>query len=343
MYKYFILFVLSIAIIAGCSTEAKESQTEKATLVKLTPVQHKTATMPIYASGKVAAKNEAVLSFKTGGIIEKFYADEGDLVSQGRNLATLDMDEVNAYLQQAESGYNKAKRDFDRVINLYADSVASLEQKQNVETALKVAEANLEIARFNARHSSINAPFTGRILKRFSNMGELVSAGMPVLSISSANRNWIVRVEVSDRDITRIQMNDKANVIFDAYPQDTFSAYVSEKGAGASPVSGLFEVELTLDNSDRQLYSGFIANVEIQPGDKKDLAFLPVKALNSASAKTGFVFIPNEENNGAVKKQISVAYVMDDSIAVEQGLEKIDYVISEGMEYLVDGSAILIQ
>ena len=125
--------LLAAAFLLSCTSEASESQIRKAAVVRLAKVEHKEIALPIRNSGKLAAKKEVRLSFKTGGIIHSFYADEGDLVKKGQKLAMLDMDEVNAYLKQAESAYVKAKRDQQRVLNLYADSAASLEQKQNVE------------------------------------------------------------------------------------------------------------------------------------------------------------------------------------------------------------------
>jgi len=51
------------------------------------------------------------------------------------------------------------------VSNLYQDSVATLEQKQDAETGLTVARSNLEIAEYNLKHSSILAHPTGKFLK----------------------------------------------------------------------------------------------------------------------------------------------------------------------------------
>ncbi|MCB0284057.1 MAG: efflux RND transporter periplasmic adaptor subunit [Calditrichaeota bacterium] len=335
--------LLAAAFLLSCTSEASESQIRKAAVVRLAKVEHKEIALPIRNSGKLAAKKEVRLSFKTGGIIHSFYADEGDLVKKGQKLAMLDMDEVNAYLKQAESAYVKAKRDQQRVLNLYADSAASLEQKQNVETALNVAEANLNIARFNARYSEITAPFNGRILKRYMNSGEITNAGAPVLAIAADQNNWVVRVEVSDRDILRIQLNDSAQVTVDAYPGKTFTAFVSEKAAGASPISGMFEIELTFDDINMDLLSGFIASAVIYPKDKQKLALIPVKAINTASAKTGFVFTIDKNSGKAVRKEINITHIFDDSIAVAGSLNGENFVIGEGMEYLADGQEVFVQ
>ncbi len=57
--------------------------------------------MPIEVAGLVASIEEARLSFKTGGIIEKIYVKEGQNVTKGQLLATLNLTEINANVQQA--------------------------------------------------------------------------------------------------------------------------------------------------------------------------------------------------------------------------------------------------
>ena len=76
----------------------------------------------------------------------------------------------------------KQLRDYTRANNLFADSVATLEQKQNAMTALNIAKSNLDIALFNRSHSKIVAPENGLILKQFVRSNELASPGLPCFS-----------------------------------------------------------------------------------------------------------------------------------------------------------------
>ncbi|MFX4370069.1 hypothetical protein ABTA37_20270, partial [Acinetobacter baumannii] len=72
-------------------------------------------------------------------------------------IATLNLTEINAQVQQAEIAYEKALRDYKRVTNLYKDSVANLEQMQNAKTALDVAQQQVTAANFNKNYSEIKA------------------------------------------------------------------------------------------------------------------------------------------------------------------------------------------
>ena len=175
------------------------------------------------------------LSFKTGGIVASVNVKEGDRVKKGDLLAALDLSEIKANVVQAQNGYEKALRDIERVENLYRDSVATLEQKQNATTALNVAKSTLEIARFNLAHSSITAPGDGIILKQLSRRNEMVAAGYPVFFFGSSGKQWKIKANLSDRDIVRVNPGDSAVVNFDAHPEVEFCAVVDQVGGIANP------------------------------------------------------------------------------------------------------------
>ncbi|MGY0039503.1 biotin/lipoyl-binding protein [Pedobacter sp. NJ-S-72] len=77
----------------------------------------------IAVSGQFTTDDEVLLSFKTGGIINSLLVKEGDAVKKGQLLATLNLTEINAQVQQTQLSYEKAKRDYQRTKNLYSDSV----------------------------------------------------------------------------------------------------------------------------------------------------------------------------------------------------------------------------
>jgi RND family efflux transporter MFP subunit len=150
----------------------------------------------INASGLVSTENEARLSFKIGGIIEKIYVKEGDRIKKGQLLATLKSTEIASQVQQVQLTVEKAQRDYQRANNLYKDSVVTLEQLQNAKTGLDIARQNLQQVAFNQEYSKIYAPADGFVVKKIGNEGELASSGSPVLFANalSASSKWILKI-----------------------------------------------------------------------------------------------------------------------------------------------------
>ncbi len=130
--KFKLLFQLSTFAFLGIgmsncgSNLAKENDANTNSIaVRLAQVETQVINRPILASGLVASASEARLAFKTGGVIDRILVKEGQTVVRGQLLATLNLTEISAQVNQAKEGVAKAERDLNRVKNLYADSVVS--------------------------------------------------------------------------------------------------------------------------------------------------------------------------------------------------------------------------
>jgi RND family efflux transporter MFP subunit len=297
----------------------------------------------ILATGMLASDTEARLAFKTGGIIRKMYADEGDRVQKGQLLAQLQLTEIQAQVTQAEYGVEKARRDLERVQNLYRDSAATLEQVQNLNTVLDLAKQNLEIARFNLQYSEIRAPQAGVIIKKMASEGELAAPGMPVLVMNgSGPSNWIARVSVSDKDWALISTGDAAQIRLDAYPDEVFSGRVQLVAPTADPMNGLYPIEIKINARDKRFAPGLFAKAILSPGKAATGSGgvrIPVEAIVEGDGKRAFVFVP--DGNGGVRKiPVLIGELTNTHAVVVQGMEGVEAVITAGSPYLSERSRV---
>jgi len=167
---------------------------------------------------------EQKLSFKTGGIIRKIFVSEGQSVYRGNILASLDLSEIQSQVNQAREALEKAERDYDRLVNLYNDSVATLEQLQNTKTMLQISRSNYDIAAFNLR------PFKHCCSFRWKDPEKKLWRKMKwpdpdILSFCLVQRrvNWIVRINVTDRDRVRLHTGDYSGNKTGCFPGRKFS------------------------------------------------------------------------------------------------------------------------
>ncbi|MBL1213755.1 MAG: efflux RND transporter periplasmic adaptor subunit [Ignavibacteriae bacterium] len=332
-----VMTVISLTVIA-CNSEVKESK-EEFVSVKTAQVKYENISIPINTSGKIMASSETRLSFLTGGIIKNITVREGQKVKKGVLLASLDLSEIEAQVSNAKNGYIKAKRDFERVKNLYSDNVATLEQYQNSETGYEVAEANLKIAEFNYQHSKITAPADGKIFKKIAEEGELVSPGLPVFLFGTTSSSWRILVGLIDKDILKIKIGDSAVVELDAYPNQKLNAFVSEIGQSANPMNGTYEVELNLKSGVNNFVSGFVARVQIYPSRKQGIYLIPSSALVEADGDKGFVYRANKSKDTVEKIPITIIKILDDKLAVQSDF-RLTEVINDGAVYLKADSKI---
>lgn len=296
----------------------------------------------INSSGQLTTEDETVLAFKTGGVIRSVLVKEGDQVRKGQLLATLDLTEINSSVAQAKLGAEKAQRDYDRARNLYRDSVATLEQLQNAETALALAGKQLEAASFNQTFSEIHAPASGFVLKKFVNAGQVVSTGDPILQTNAAvDGNWILKVSVSDRQWTIIKLNDDATVTLDAFSKKPFKARVTRKSEVSDPATGSYAIELTLTDPKEKLATGMFGSVVMESGDTVTSWNVPFEAVLDANDDNGFVFVTSD-NKVAERVPVIIESFDGKSVHIRGGLENYKTLIISGSAYLTDKSPIQI-
>ncbi len=335
----FLFLTPFLCFIIACKKKEAPTETlanQDIIAVRMVTVGKNMAAEPVLASGLVASATEARLSFKTGGVIEKIYVKEGDAVRKGQLLARLNLTEINAQVNQVKESVAKVERDLARVQNLYKDSVATLEQLQNVTTAYNVAKQNLAIAQFNQNFSEIHATSNGRIIKKIMNDGELVGPGMPVFYMTANGaQDWVVRIGVSDKDWARLKLGDQAKITLDAFKNETFAARISNLAQSIDPTSGLYQIELKLNHNAKQMATGLFASVILQPSSTRSYLTIPIDALIEGNGNQAFVYV--NENGIARKKQIQTARIVEDKVLVVSGLNEGEQIITDGSAYLTDG------
>src|SRR5690606_25233138 len=134
--------------------------------------------------------------------------------------------------------------------------------KTNIESAqaqMKNLEAQLELLQIQLAKSYIKSPTSGIVDKTFTDLGEIIGQGNPVLDIMEMDR---VKVNggVPERDLPSIKPGSKVSVKLDAYPEKTFMGEVIYIGSSADPANKTFPVKIALNNSDHLLKPGMIAN-----------------------------------------------------------------------------------
>jgi len=334
--------VFTAMLFTQCNEKSNAAPvTEDVVTVKTQPVTTTGYSPQLHFSGSMASTAEARLSFKIGGIISKIFVKEGDAVTKGQLLATLDLTEINAQVQQASQGADKARRDVTRVQNLYKDTVATLEQLQNATTRQQVAEEGLRIARFNQQHAQIRATENGNILRKMMNEGELASPGAPVFFFSgTSGSDWVIRFGVADKDWAVIRKGDKADVQLDAYPGKSFTGIISEIAQGADPMSGTYEVEVKVLPQGHRFAAGLFATVQLQPATQQTVTLVPIEAITEADEKTGYVYTVNADQRTITRHKVAIAFLQKDKAAISSGLENIGEVITDGVGYLTDKSLV---
>lgn len=182
---------------------------------------------------------EVNLSFRVSGRLKELYFEEGDYVKKGQILARLDSDTFETSLKEAKAKEAETAalkiNSYDiyrRNLALCDDETISKEECENILTNknrtaadFDLAQAQLKSAKIALNDTRLIAPNDGIILTRITEPGTILASGVPVYSMSLFKPLW-ARAYVSEEDLGKIKLGQKAYISNDSMPGKEFRAHI---------------------------------------------------------------------------------------------------------------------
>jgi len=252
----------------------------------------------VVANGYVVARTKAAVSAKIPGRLAVLNVSEGSQVQKGDIIARLDNADYAAAVGQAEAGVASARatlieaqsdrdqmqRDYVRVRDVHAQNpnLVSPQEVENADSRVKQADARLSaqssrvdaalaglrVAQANLENTYIRAPFSGTVLRKEAEVGEVVAPsvgggltrGAVVTMADLATLE--VEVDVNEAYIARIHAGQQARITLDAYPDTAFRGSVRQVIPTADRQRATVQVKVAIVDRDPRILTEMGAKVE---------------------------------------------------------------------------------
>ena len=185
--------------------------------------------------------------------------------------------------------------------------------------------------------SPVKAPVSGTITSFATSVGNMVAASMTIGRISSTDKLEI-KTSVPERFISKIKLNQKATLTFDAYPGETFYAKVTKISPVLDTSTRTMGVTLVLDPPDSKIKIGMYARIKLITDHKSNAIIIPASCLVTRSQEQ-CVFVVNPDNTVTLKK-VTVGIKVDDMVEILHGLEGNEKVVTKGQTLLNNGTKV---
>lgn len=358
MKKIITTLTLSTLLFISCGKEVKEAtQNEPAILVQVSESTSNNSEF-ISASGKIEAENSANLSTRMMGYVTKVHVKTGQKVGAGQLLVSINNTDlqakkaqVDAAILQATAGYNNAKKDYDRFVNLFAQQSASQKELDDMTSRFEMAKAGLEgakqmrnevMAQFS--YSNITAPFAGEVTNTFVKEGDMANPGMPLVSVEGASRMQVTAM-VSESDITHIKNGMLVNITVKSINKEVTGKVIEVSGS-AKNTGGQYLVKIVLNTNDKTILSGMFVNVQfpvantVKSATTTDKVLVPVSVLVKQGQLTGIYTVGS--GNKAILRWIRTGKNYGDQVEVLSGLTANESYIISSEGKLFNGALIQI-
>lgn len=224
----------------------------------------------VVASAVIVPAQAADLGFINGAIIREINVNEGDFVKAGDTLASLDTPDLEYAMTATKTNYRSAQsyaqlqryrtvKKYDRRGRPYFETEPR-EVVQRGDAFAARAQASLDAARAVLAMSTLTAPFDGTVAALHARAGELAQPDRPILVLATLDRMQAETTDLSERDIAKIKIGQKAVVFIEALGEE-FSARVISIAPRADTLGGdvVFKVTLAFDDQPDGLLWGMTA------------------------------------------------------------------------------------
>ena len=309
-------------------------------VIPVTTVRASTAgAAPLTLTGTVRFKRETGLAFNSAGRIAAITAVEGQPVAAGQPLARLDSTGLDASASAAAADAVRAHADYARLAQLGQQGWVTRPRVESAAAATAAAEARVDQTRFDVRFGRIAAPVAGIVLRRAFEPGQMVAAGVPVVTIGELASGYVVRVPVSDADLARVRVGDPAEIVLPALSPAPIAAAVSELAGRGDDRTGTFQVEFRLPPRPG-LRSGLIGTATIRPRGGNGALTVPAAAVFAVRADEGFVYVLDAARATVHPRLVGLGALGDRSVVVTRGLDSGTPVVTSGVDRLRNGARV---
>ena len=263
----------------------------------------------IQRTGKLDYKRTLSLSFKSSGYLRLLNVDEGDQFTKGQLLASLDITELKEQKNSDYAQLTQAKREVKRISRLLDDKMASERDMDTAITQVETTRAAYQVSYYNLEKAQIYAPFSGVVLARNTELGELQSPGQTALKV--AKLDWVVKVALTGQEISQVQLDQKVKVSLSHI--GIVDGVISKIPAIASDESNLFIIEVLLPKVKitSGMVAGQLAAVSIAFDSDKFVYRLPIAALVAVDDNGKAIVIAQSPDNSDFKQYSFDVFQLD--------------------------------
>jgi membrane fusion protein, multidrug efflux system len=337
-------------VLAACQPQA-DSEAPPPRPVRTVTVEKRVAGVPVTMTGRIEAEDEVAIAFRISGRLLENPRKLGDQVTAGQVVARLEaQNELNtlrtakAGLAAAQGQLTQARNHFERQDTLLGQGWTTRanhdQAKQALQTAqaqVDAAEAQLKTAHDLVSFTELKADAPGVVTAVGPGAGEVVQAGQMILRLARKDGRDAV-FDVSAQLIRSAPSDPQVTVTLTDEPAVMARGRVREVAPQANPQTRTFEVKVGLTDPPPAMRLGATVTGRMEM-DAAPIIEIPATALTNANRQPA-VWIVDPSSHTVSMRNVDVMRFDQATVAVSQGLDTGDVVVTAGVQALHPGQKV---
>lgn len=327
--------------VSGCGGGTPPAGAPSPIAVAAQAVQKTSIDREISTSGNIEGSSTVKLAFMVGGKVDFIAGSEGTILEKGRLVASLDPENYRIAKAMADAGLDQARDEFKRVSIMHERKSVSEGDFTKAANALKLAEARQRLQVKNLSDTRLYSPIKGVLLKKGTEVGEIVGAGTPLFVIADIG-TVKVNAAIPETDVNLLKLGAAADVYISSL-DSTVKGRVAEIGSLAEPATRSFAAKIEIRNPGLLVRPGMTAEIRIPTGRSVEVIAVPGECILRDPDNSAFVFVADASRNQAFKRKVSLGRMLGNAIEVSSGLNPGELVVIAGQHRLADGSPVTLK
>ena len=291
--------------------------------------------------GDVKTKQNVLVYPEMAGTLQRVYVKEGQRVSKGQLLATIDDGGLGSQVSQLKTQAELAKTTYERQKRLWEQQIGSEIQFLQAKSSYEATENAVKQAQSQLGKSTIRAPFSGIIDDVIKDQGTVVSPGPGAEVFRIVNlSDMYIEVDVPESHLGGIEKGKAAMVYFPVLG-DTIMSEVRQTGNFINPSNRAFSVEIPVPNKKGNIKPNLSAKVSLNDYSSENAITIPQSIISENAKGDQYVYIATKsegENTAIVNRKIIVTGKTQGSmVEVLSGVSDGDQLVKEGARSVKDG------
>ncbi|WP_108245440.1 efflux RND transporter periplasmic adaptor subunit [Muricauda brasiliensis] len=297
--------------------------------------------------GDVMTKQNVLIYPEMSGTLNRVYVKEGQKVSKGQLLATIDDGGLSSQLAQLKTQAELSKTTFERQKRLWEQNIGSEIQYLQAKTNYEAQQSAVKQMESQVGKSSIRAPFTGIIDDVIKDEGTVVSPGpgSEVFRIVNLS-NMYINVEVPESHLPNVTPGKDVKVYFPVLG-DSVTTTVRQTGNFINPSNRSFTAEIPVPSLDGKVKPNLTARVMINDYTSEKAILIPQSVLSENADGEQYVYLVDADSiqNDPVAKKVVIktGKTQGDYVEVLSGINEGDAIIDEGARSVKEGQKVNIK
>ena len=335
---------LELDVIQLDSVIAILDNNEKFPLVTTITAQQQNFVHYLELQGSVNTKQNVLIYPEMAGTLKRVYVKEGQHVSKGQILATIDDGGLGSQLEQLKTQGELAKTTFERQKRLWEQKIGSEIQYLQAKTNFEAADNAVKQLQSQLGKSTIRAPFAGIIDDVIKDQGTVVAPGQSSEVFRIVNlSNMYIQVDVPETYISEITKGKEAKVYFPVLG-DTINTKIRETGNFINPSNRSFSVEIPVPNKSGIIKPNLTAKVHLNDYSSDNAILIPQSIISENAEGEQYAYVisePNADNQAVVTRSIiSTGKTQSGYVEILSGITSGQQLIKEGARSVKDGQKV---